>query len=320
MQITTSGLRKPEIQEINIESFGVNVTILDEHLTDTDIHVNAEKIAEITEPDELEIIDDSDTNKTMWGKIKKSISTLINHMQMVASETTSGHIKIGAGLEMKEGAAIVKIANDLVTEESDTALSAAMGKYLDENKAPTNHAATTSIYGLGNETNYGHVKLSDSFTLSAGDSLEGVGASSKAVASSYQTLTNKIALKADAADVGNVSDISVRGVNSLVQAINYTANMTNYTLPLASESGTITDAIRVDLTNPYGLNNKPYVVAYGITLYNLPDDIAWGIREVLWISEDKVMVRITGINKSGTKPVFYTNCYNAGYWTGWSKM
>lgn len=127
MQITANGLKKPEVQEINIESFGDNVDILDQHLSDTDIHVNAAKIAEIEMPENLSQIDITDTNSTMWGKIKKSISEVTDHVDKVASETTLGHIKIGTGLQMTEDVANVKIANDLVTDDSTTALSAAMG-------------------------------------------------------------------------------------------------------------------------------------------------------------------------------------------------
>lgn len=191
MQITGNGLKKPEIQEINIKSFGDNVDILDEHLSNTDIHVNAGKIAEITESDELSQINSTDTNSTMWGKIKKSISVLDDHVDAVASETTLGHIKIGTGLKMTDDVASVKIANDLTTDDSDTVLSAAMGKSLKDNKAPNNHASTSTTYGTGNASNYGHVKLSDNYTTSAGAESTGVGASSKAVADAYNAINTK---------------------------------------------------------------------------------------------------------------------------------
>ncbi|RDY30410.1 phage baseplate protein [Lachnotalea glycerini] len=110
MQITGNGLKKPEIQEINIKSFGDNVDILDEHLSNTDIHVNAGKIAEITESDELSQIDITDTNSNMWGKFKKAITVLSEHINQIATETTLGHIKIGSGLQISDGVASVNIA------------------------------------------------------------------------------------------------------------------------------------------------------------------------------------------------------------------
>ncbi|PXV84611.1 hypothetical protein C8E03_12414 [Lachnotalea glycerini] len=134
MQITVNGLQKPVSEEIyNMEPFNNNIDIIDEHLSNTDTHINAGVIAEIIEPDELSQIDSTDTNSTMWGKFKKSISEVNNHVEKVASNTTLGHIKIGTGLEASsDGKTKVKISNDLETDESETALSAAMGKQLNE--------------------------------------------------------------------------------------------------------------------------------------------------------------------------------------------
>ena len=51
-------------------------------------------------------------------------------------------------------------------------------------KAPKSHASSATTYGVGNASDYGHVKLSDNYTSSAGAASSGVGASSKAVADS----------------------------------------------------------------------------------------------------------------------------------------
>ncbi|RDY30359.1 pyocin knob domain-containing protein [Lachnotalea glycerini] len=192
MQITDNGLKKPFSEDF-IEAYNSNVIILDEHLNDTDIHVDAVKIAEITESDELSQIDSTDTNSTMWGKIKKSISILDNHVETVASQTTLGHVKIGTGLQMTDDVASVKIADNLGTEDDFTALSAKMGKKLDENKAPKSHASTATTYGLGNASSYGHVKLSDNYVSSEGAASAGVGASSKAISDVYNTINTDLA-------------------------------------------------------------------------------------------------------------------------------
>lgn len=55
-------------------------------------------------------------------------------------------------------------------------------------KAPTNHASTATTYGAGNASNYGHVKLNDSYTSSGGAASASVGASSKAVVDGYNAL------------------------------------------------------------------------------------------------------------------------------------
>lgn len=167
MQITESGLKKPESQDI--EPIQSNVDILDEHLRDTDIHVNAAKIAEIEIPEELSQIDSADTNSTMWGKIKKSISELINHVDKVASETTLGHIKIGTGIQMEDDVAHVKIANDLETSDPNTALSADMGVKLN-NKIKEHEEKVAS------ETVLGHIKIGTGLQVTDGVASVNLGA------------------------------------------------------------------------------------------------------------------------------------------------
>ena len=58
--------------------------------------------------------------------------------------------------------------------------------------APKNHATSATTYGKGSTSNFGHLKISDSYTSSAGNASDGVAASSKAVYDAYNTLnTNK---------------------------------------------------------------------------------------------------------------------------------
>lgn len=310
MQITTNGLKKPEVQEINIETFGDNVDILDQHLGDTDIHVNAAKIADIEIPEGFSQIDSTDTNTSMWGKIKKTISEvtehtdkiasetvlghikigsglqmaddvanvkiandlftsdseaalsaamgvelkekLVNHEEKVASETALGHIKIGTGLQMADDIASVKIANNLTTVDAETALSAAMGKSLNESKAPNNHASTTTTYGLGNVTNYGHVKLNDSFTSSLGGASEGIAASSKAIVDSYNTLNASINQKAP---INHASTATTYGVGSTTN-FGHVKLSDNYTTS-AGAASTGVGASSAAVANCYNaLNNK----------------------------------------------------------------
>ena len=59
----------------------------------------------------------------------------------------------------------VKIADNLTTNSSSgVALSAAQGKVLNDSKAPNSHASTSTTYGTGTETNYGHVKVINDLT------------------------------------------------------------------------------------------------------------------------------------------------------------
>jgi hypothetical protein len=142
--------------ELNTNLTNTNI-VLEDHLSDTDCHVNASEIAEIVESDKLIQIGSDDTNRTLWGKIKKAISVLNDHVGKVATDSILGHIKIGTGLQMTDGVASVKIANNLTTNDTTSVLSAAMGANLNTNiagKSNTNHTHTfivnpdNKIFGL----------------------------------------------------------------------------------------------------------------------------------------------------------------------------
>ena len=75
--------------------------------------------------------------KTIDADVSDVVNTnakiLDDHIGQVADANTLGHIKIGTGLQMtgdQKDTASVKIANDLTTNDSETALSAAMGAQL----------------------------------------------------------------------------------------------------------------------------------------------------------------------------------------------
>lgn len=61
-------------------------------------------------------------------------------------------------------------------------------------KAPTNHASTGTGYGIGNASNFGHVKLSDTYAskVSSGAAANGMGASQNALYNTYNTLNTKV--------------------------------------------------------------------------------------------------------------------------------
>jgi hypothetical protein len=69
---------------------------------------------------------------------------------------------------------------------------------------PASHASTATTYGAATASNYGHVKLSDNYTSSAGAAASGIGASSAAVYNAYNTLNSKLARKTYGTDVLSV--------------------------------------------------------------------------------------------------------------------
>ena len=57
--------------------------------------------------------------------------------------------------------------------------------------APISHAVTATTYGKGTASNYGHIKLSDTYTTSVGDASSGIAASQKALFDAYSELNSK---------------------------------------------------------------------------------------------------------------------------------
>ena len=88
------------------------------------------------------------------------------------------------------------------------------------------------------------------------------------------------------------------------------------TLQSASSNGIISNALYLDLNGAYGASNRPCMATADKTT-DMPSDCAWGIREVLFMNENMVAVRITGVKTGGTESKIWTNCYNYGTWTGW---
>ena len=123
-------------------------------------------------------------------------------------------------------------------------------------------------------------------------------------------------------DISAIGDGTVTGVlsflKSSIDTTNSNLNSTNLqTLQSASSNGVISDAMRVDLNDAYGVLNRPCMITSEGTMQNIPADCAWGIREVLYLNENMIVVRITGVKTSGTESKIWTNCYNYGTWTGW---
>lgn len=115
-------------------------------------------------------------------------------------------------------------------------------------------------------------------------------------------------------------EILIPKVNELVEGLNNAnSNLNNtnlQTLQSASSNGIISNALYLDLNSAYGVSNRPCMVTADKTT-DMPSDCAWGIREVLFMNENMVAVRITGVKTGGTESKIWTNCYNYGTWTGW---
>ena len=108
------------------------------------------------------------------------------------------------------------------------------------------------------------------------------------------------------------------GVSDDVVELRNNLNSTNLqTLQSASSNGVIEDALLVNLKNAYGIHNRPWVVTAELTIKNMPTDCLWGVRETIFVKENTIIVRITGLKTDTSQIAVWTNCYNNGNWIGW---
>lgn len=84
-------------------------------------------------------------------------------------------------------------------------------------------------------------------------------------------------------------------------------------------NGLISNALQVDLTNPYADVNKPRYVDRAKSATNMPTNCQWGIREVCQITSNWVMVRITGWS-TDSQYAMWTNVYVNSKWQGWDRF
>ena len=148
--------------------------------------------------DEQEAVDNSYINRnfseldTVINYIQPEISTTAindNHAIQLYESTTNfattkpklktltalyNWIKTKLGSEPTTNLTVSDIVDNLTSTATNKVLSAKQGKILNDNltsglnsKAPTTHATPATTYGVGNATNYGHVKTINNVTTSS---------------------------------------------------------------------------------------------------------------------------------------------------------
>lgn len=95
----------------------------------------------------------------------------------------------------------------------------------------------------------------------------------------------------------------------------------------AYKNGIIANALNVNLNTPYSTQNATYLVdRYGSTTKttNLPSNCRYGVREVSWLGQNRVFVRITGYDDRLIPRVwinnYATNDQGKNVWFGWSML
>jgi hypothetical protein len=94
--------------------------------------------------------------------LNENAAILDDHIDNVAGTDVLGHVKIGSGLQTSDdGTTSAKIANDFTTSDSETALSAAMGKELYDSF----REYSKSFYGVGGAYKDGCCYVSYNFPI-----------------------------------------------------------------------------------------------------------------------------------------------------------
>ena len=220
------------IQEINVSELLANAN----EYTNT-------KISELVDgaPEAMdtlkELADAIAQNSDIMSALQSAIGNKANEAELSGhiSDTNNPHTVT------KEQLGLENVDN---TSDIDKPISTAIQEALND-KAPTNHASGATTYGVGNASNYGHLKLSDS-TTSTSSTGSGIAATPKAVKTISDTLSTEISdrqaadneLKAKFTDLktvaftGSYTDLSnkptsMQNPNSLTLTMNGSATSYN---------------------------------------------------------------------------------------------
>lgn len=123
----------------------------------------------------MKVITTNLLNRFWTNGVKPIITNFNEHIKTAASTTVLGHVKFGT-------------AAGTACQGNDTRLSNA--------RTPTSHASTGTSYGIGTASNYGHVKLSDTYDseVTGGAAANGMAASQKALAAAYDKLNTDLSV------------------------------------------------------------------------------------------------------------------------------
>jgi len=149
-----------------------------------------------------------DASVSKWKVVgrQKVYASNVNGLATVATSGSYNDLKdkptIPEGVTV-DSALSSSSANPVQNKVVNSALSA---------KAPTSHASSSTTYGAGTSSNYGHVKLSDSTSSTSGVS-GGVAATPAAVKAAYDLANGKAA----ASHTHNASEVSAGTLAGRVQ-------------------------------------------------------------------------------------------------------
>ena len=140
---------------------------------------------------------DGTTNTSYDGSSAKTVTAATvgaapaGHTSIQATSSILGHVKTGTGITNSSGTISVSYGTAAGTacQGNDSRLS--------DTRTPKSHAATTTTYGGGTDSNYGHVKLTDTYLVktpnaSTNGAATSIAASAYALQQTYKELNSNI--------------------------------------------------------------------------------------------------------------------------------
>ena len=193
------------IQEINVSELLANAN----EYTNT-------KISELVDgaPEAMdtlkELADAIAQNSDIMSALQSAIGNKANEAELSGhiSDTNNPHTVT------KEQLGLENVDN---TSDIDKPISTAIQEALND-KAPTNHASTGTTYGVGDATNYGHLKLSDSVS-SSNSTGNGCAATPKATKTAYDKAVKAYELADGKLDANFVSNDYI-GIDEVTETLN----------------------------------------------------------------------------------------------------
>lgn len=177
---------------------------------------------------------------------------------------------------------------------------------------PASHASTATTYGAATDSNYGHVKLSDNYTSSAGAAASGIGASSLAVCDAYNTLNSNRCCST----IAGHGTIVVIGVTyeeyGPIHLWKFnTSILFSYTLPATYKAqqgtyilGGIQSSSEGSLTS---IPTEKSFVAHGLNVNTVSTTSPLFIRGASCTADGVMTITFSGMNNYGMANTFFYN-------------
>ena len=167
-----------------------------------------------------------------------------NHVDITGGENIKGHVKVTTDFSNATDNDVVPSAPAVKTAVNN--LQQAINS---KSTVPTNHASSDITYGIGTSSNYGHVKVDNTYDKESPEAADGVAASAYALQSAYNELKQR--------PVGVQSVNGKTGSAVSLNASDIGAAPSNHASPTAGEAspvyggGTSSQFGHVSLTDVY---------------------------------------------------------------------